>query len=327
MSPDRRELLALIDDFQQGGEELIARAHRIRRCRFGRAVRLCSIVPGKLGGCPGDCSWCAQSAYWTKHPAPPQRTDHSEIVAAAEAASALGAANIGIVNSGLRPSEKDLDEVIRSAEAIRERLSIGVCASLGALWDEQARRLADSAVVRYHHNLETSRKFFPSVVTTHSYDEKLRTLRIAKQAGLRICCGGLLGLGETWEDRIELACTLRDEVQPDVVPLNFLVPIPGTPLENRKPMPPRDILATIAVFRLILPSVDIKVAGGRETNLRNLQSWVFYAGATSCMIGHYLTTAGQDPQNDLNMIKDLDLEIVSALGKTPKAQHNIYYRT
>lgn len=309
----REELLALAENFRLHGWELLDRARRVREERFGRAVRLCSIVPGKLGGCGGDCRWCAQSRYVAAGGKDEtKRTLREEIVRQACRAVEWGSANIGIVNSGLRPTDRDVEEIVQAAEAIQKATGgkIEVCASLGHLTEKQARRLADSPIVRYHHNLETSRRFFPSVVTSHAYEEKIQTLQRAKSAGLAVCCGGLFGLGESWEDRIDLAILLRDEIQPDVVPLNFLVPIPQTPLAGQNPLPPLEILTIIAIFRLILPLVDIKIAGGRETNLRSMQSWIFFSGATSMMIGNYLTTAGQDPQEDLKMLKDLELEIV-----------------
>lgn len=307
-------LLALAEHWRKGVWDLLARAHKVRQEHFGRAVRLCSIVPGKLGHCPGDCKWCAQSSHIaTEKDAGAERAALADIVAEARSAVQFGSANIGIVNSGLRPTGRDLDDVIRASNAIATQCdgTIQTCASLGELTAAQAKQLADAGLARYHHNLETSRRFFPSVVSNHEYDARLHTLRVAKNAGLDICCGALFGLGESWADRVEIALTLRDEIQPSVVPLNFLVPMPGTPLADQTPMEPLEILACIAIFRLALPKTDIKIAGGRESNLRSLQSWIFYAGATSCMIGNYLTTAGRAPQEDLQMLQDLGLEIVS----------------
>jgi biotin synthase len=319
----RGECLSLAENWRDGFWDLLFRAHRIRKERFGGEVRLCSIVPGKLGGCPGDCRWCAQSVFsGTNQKGGAKRTRREDIVSEALAAVSWGSAYIGIVNSGLRPSSRDLDEVIQAAEAIERSADgrIGVCASLGELTDDQAKRLADSRVRRYHHNLETSRRFFPSMVTTHTYDAKIRTLQAAKSAGLAVCCGGLFGIGETWSDRVDLACTLHDDIQPDVVPLNFLIPMPQTPLANQKPLSPLEILAIIAVFRLILPDADIKVAGGRETNLRSMQGWIFYAGATSCMIGNYLTTAGKAPHEDLQMLQNLNLDIVTNFNQKSQSR-------
>lgn len=296
--------------------ELLHAAWQVRRHYFGRAVRMCSIVPGKLGGCSEDCAWCAQSArQGGSHSGKCERTPTETIVAAAGKASANGASSLGIVNSGRGPTEADLSAVIAAKAAIDAagECDIPICVSLGELDDEQAARLYAAGVRRYHHNLETSRRMFPQVVTTHSYDSRLATLAAARAAGMDVCCGGLFGLGETWADRIDLAMTIRDEVGADSVPLNFLNPAPGTPLESAKPLSPMECLTIVAVFRLILPTADIKVAGGREVNLRDLQSLIFYAGATSCMTGDYLTTAGRGPEADHQMIADLGLELVTQL--------------
>jgi biotin synthase len=158
----------------------------------------------------------------------------------------------------------------------------------------------------YNHNLETSRRFFNQIVTTHSYDDRIATVLAAKQAGLEVCCGGIIGMGETLEDRVDLALELR-KLEVDSVPLNFLNPIAGTPLEDQEPLAPMEALQTIAVFRFILPDKQIKIAGGRENCLRDLQSWMFYAGASSTMIGNYLTTKGRSPDDDFQMLADLEL--------------------
>ena len=312
---NRSDFLSLIALARQGPHDLLYWAWRVRKNRFGRAVRLCSIAAGKLGACSEDCKWCAQSADSAPGITAPQRATSGEMQAAAAEASKLGAASFGIVNSGRTPTAQDLDEIVQAAEAIRTGGDHGVeiCASLGELSDESAAKLAAAGVKRYNHNLETSRRFYGQVVTTHSYDDRLATLAAARRAGMSLCCGGIFGLGETWQDRVDLALSLRDRVQPDVVPLNFLHPIPGTPLAGAEPLKPMEILTIIAFFRLILPEADLKVAGGREVNLHSLQSWIFYAGATSILIGNYLTTVGQSPQDDLQMIADLGLTVVREL--------------
>jgi len=301
--------------------ELMYWAHKVRRRRFSNEVRLCSIVAGKLGACTEDCKWCAQSAHWASPMASPARPSAEEVHAAARSAVANRAASMGIVNSGPRPSARDLQDVIRAVQTIRSdnECHIEICASLGELTGEQADMLAAAGVKRYHHNLETSRRFFPRMVTTHGYDERIETLTAARRAGMRVCCGGLFGLGETWPDRADLAIAIRDDVGPDVVPLNFLHPIAGTPLADAEPLRPLEILGIIAMFRLVLPDADIKVAGGREHNLRDLQSWAFYAGATSCMVGNYLTTTGRDVEADLKMIEDLGLQVVKEFTPTRRA--------
>jgi len=313
----RDDLLALIEQGNRNVEELLYWAGRVRQAHFSRCVKLCSIVPGKLGGCAQDCKWCAQSLAWPAGASCGQegkakRTPTTAIAQAARDACRNGVANIGIVNSGRQPSDVDIQAVIDAATAIDKcpEARIDLCASLGQISLDQARRLAAAGFRRYHHNLETSRRFFPFMVTTHTYDNRLRTLHAARSAELDVCCGGIFGLGETWEDRIELALTIRDEVQPVAVPLNFLHPIPGTPLEHIKPLPPMEILCIVAMFRLAMPKADIKIAGGRVVNLRDLQSWLFQAGASSLMVGDYLTTSGRSISDDLTMLADLGLKPV-----------------
>ncbi len=313
---DRPDLLRLTEAVGEHVHEIMYWAHRVREQNFANKVRMCSIVPGKLGACAEDCKWCAQSIHSDTPQggchAKPKLTSAEQMHTAARDAVANRATSLGIVNSGRRPSDKDLAAVTEAATCITSdnQCDIETCASLGDLSADQAEKLAAAGVVRYHHNLETSRRHFPNVVTSHGYQERIETLANARQAGMKLCCGGLFGIGETWEDRVDLLLTIRDEVSPDVTPLNFLHPVAGTPLGDTKPLGPMEILAIIAISRLALPMVDIKVAGGRSHNLGDLQSWIFYAGATSCMIGNYLTTAGRDAKSDLKMIDDLGLQIV-----------------
>jgi biotin synthase len=313
----RDDLLALVMESTARPEELIYWAGRVREAHFGRCVKLCSIVPGRLGACGEDCRWCAQSLAWPAGAScggsdPGRRTPTAKIVEAAREASRNQAAHLGIVNSGRAPSDADIDAVIAAAAAIGTdpACTANLCASLGQINRPQGQRLAAAGFRRYHHNLETSRRFFPRMVSTHTYDDRLATLAAARYAGLEVCSGGILGLGESWDDRVDLALTLRDAVGPVAVPLNFLHPIPGTPLESASPMPPMEILCVIAIFRLAMPATDIKIAGGRGVNLRDLQSWVFAAGATSLMVGDYLTTTGRNAAQDLQMVGDLGLGVV-----------------
>lgn len=314
---DRSQALALVEAAGQDPSDLLYWANLIRTDRFGRKVRLCSIIPGKLGGCGEDCKWCAQQAAGVARPMTACRTPLETILDAAQQASGNGVGAFGIVNSGRRPTPRDMDDVLATVAKIprRGKHDMDVCVSLGELTEDQARRLAAAGVRRVNHNLETSRAFYPRVVTSHTYDDRLRSLKAIRQADLRICCGGLFGIGESWEDRVDLALTLRDEVGPEVVPLNFLNPIPGTALERQPPIPPIEILTVVALYRLMLPDADLKLAGGREANLRDLQSWMFYAGATSCMTGNYLTTPGRKVEEDLQMIRDLGLEIVRSFDR------------
>jgi len=315
---DRRQALTAAERGAEHPHELLYWAHRVRTDRFGRRVRLCGIVPGKLGGCSEDCKWCAQSARHASSPAPVERTSPDDIRSAADRARRDRAASLGIVNSGRKPTEADLRAVEQAARQIAGAdPEIRLCASLGELTDAQAARLAETGIRRYNHNLETSRRMFARMVTTHTYDDRLATLASARRAGMDLCCGGLFGLGETWADRVDLALTLRDDVRPEIVPLNFLHPIPDTPLARAEPLGPMEILRIIAVFRLVLPEVDLKIAGGREANLRGMQAWMFYAGGTSCIVGNYLTTRGRSSAEDLRMIEDLGLEIVDDLRAAP----------
>ncbi len=200
-----------------------------------------------------------------------------------------------------------MEKICAALGRIAEQTSISRCASLGNLTPDMIRQLKEAGLTRYHHNLETSENFFPHVCSTHSYQERLDTVRLIKRAGLELCCGGIFGLGEDMGDRLELAFTLR-ELGADSVPLNFLTPISGTPLEAQLPLIPREILKIIALYRFILPDKDIKVCGGREANLRDLQSWIYYAGANGSLLGNYLTTTGKPAAEDLQMIKDLGLQ-------------------
>jgi len=313
--PSRADLLRCASLAADQHHELLYWANRVRRKYFGDTVRLCSIGAGKVGACSEDCKWCAQGAAFGPGQTKPELATVGDLAAAAVDAAANSAASFGIVNSGRRPGEMEFQTVLDAAAEIRKRcgsdVSLSLCASLGELTPQQAAQLAAAGIRRYNHNLETSRRMYGRMVTTHAYDDRLATARIAKDAGMGLCCGGIFGIGETWADRIDLAVTLRDEIGPEVVPLNFLHPIPGTPLADAEPLKPREILDIIAVYRLTLPTADIKIAGGREANLRDVQSWMFYAGATSCLIGNYLTTPGRPAKDDLKMIADLGLTLAT----------------
>jgi len=314
----RAEILALADEGAKRPHDLMYWANRVRTAHFANTVRFCSIVAGKLGACSEDCKWCAQSArYDTACPA--KVTSTEDMVAAGWQAGQWGASSFGIVNSGRRPTTADIAaaaDAARKLQSSAEGANVTLCASMGELTASQARELASAGFRRYNHNLETSERMYRQVVTTHTYQDRLRTIANARRSGMRLCCGGIFGLGETWADRVDLALALRDQVRPEVVPLNFLHPIPGTPLADREPMAPLEILRVIAIFRLVLPTVDIKIAGGREHNLRDMQSWMFYAGATSCVVGNYLTTSGRSAAADLQMIEDLSLKVVRELPNT-----------
>jgi len=267
-------------------------------------VATCTIVNAKSGRCVEDCRFCAQSArHRTQTPVYPLK-DSEEIVEAARRAKAIGSLRFGIVTSGNTLTAAELDRLASVVRRIREEVGIGVCGSLGAMDDTALKTLYDAGMRRYHHNIETSRRFYPDIVTTHSFDDRLRTIRAAKARGFEVCSGGIIGLGETWEDRIDMALTLR-ELDVDAVPLNMLIPIPGTALEQAEPVTAVDAVRTVALFRLALPDKTITLAAGRESVLKDFQALAFMAGADGMMIGGYLTVAGRSVEDDRRLIEEV----------------------
>ena len=303
----RHEALFLLqfplDQLQIG--ELLYWANRIRLARFGTDIALCAIASVRTGRCSEDCRFCAQSSRFNTH-IKPQSMASDQLLAAAERACSAGAGCFGLVSSGRGPTDQDIERLAPVITSLVRTGRIQCAASLGCLTYEQAHRLYDLGLRRYHHNLETSRHYFPNVVTTHTYDDRLDTVNTASRAGLRVCCGGIIGLGESIEDRVDLAFALRD-LDVDRIPLNFLNPIPGTPFADREPVSAMTALRTIAMFRFVLPDRHITIAGGREKCFHDLQSWIFFAGAGGIMVGNYLTTSGRDLRQDLQMLTDLNL--------------------
>ena len=281
-------------------------ANKIRIRFVGRRVKFCSIVTGKVGACSEDCGYCAQSKHYKTH-VTPDKMSVEQMESAAEEALKNGASSFGIVNAGRGPTDRELDWMEPFFRKTATEGTIRPCATLGELTPEHAKRLVDMGVKRVNHNLETSERFFPSVVSTHSYEDRKRTIQTAKAAGLSICSGGIFGMGEAWRDRLDVAFELR-ELGADVVPINFLNAIQGTPLyQKTTPLKPMEALQIIAVFRFILPDRELKIAGGREKILRDMQSWIFFAGGSSFLIGNYLTTFGRSPKDDHQMLKDLGM--------------------
>jgi biotin synthase len=306
---DRAAIDTLLKESKQDHDDLLYWANKIRRQYFGDKVKVCSIVPGRLGGCDQDCAFCAQSVkYNTAIEKKVKILSDDQILAGAAQAAQKGVPNFGIVYSGRAITEAELSRIERLVRQIKDEYGLGVCVSLGIITAAQAKRLADAGASRYNHNLETSERHFANVVTTHEYTDRVRTIQAAKAAGLGICAGGIFGIGESEADRIDMALELR-RLGADTVPMNFLHPIEGTPLGRTETLKPRQILQIIAIFRFILPKANIKIAGGRALNLRDLQSWMFYAGATSILSGDYLTTTGRAVAEDMQMIADLELEI------------------
>lgn len=282
---------------------------RVRRRFKGDGIRLCAIVNAKSGFCSEDCSFCSQSrrsqAEIAKHPL----LSEEEMVRAAREAKERGAREFSIVASGLSMrSRKEIARVGDAVERIRNEVGLEPCVSLGILTPESVTYLLSRGLRSIHHNLETSRGYFPSVCTTHDYEEDVQAVREAKKAGAWVCCGGIFGIGESDVDRVELAMTLRD-LEVDSIPVNFLNPVPGTPVEGRNDLTPIACLRILAMMRLCHPGREIIVCGGREVNLRDLQGLIFAAGATGTMAGNYLTTRGRPAEDDVRMIRDLGLSI------------------
>jgi biotin synthase len=289
--------------------DLLAWANRIRERFKGNKIHLCSIVNAKAGACSENCSFCAQSSFYQTGSPRYGFVDPEPVLDAADEAAKNGVTAVGLVAAwkGLNEGPM-LDEV---CDRIRDLAKSGKArpdASLGIIKSQKvADRLKEAGLECYGHNLETSRRFFPNQCSTHTYEDRLETIGYLKKAGIKICSGGIIGMGETREDRCDLAFALR-EVGANVVPINILNPIPGTPFEKQPPLPPMEILKTIACFRFILPKKEIMIAGGRTVNLRDMQSMVFMAGASALMVGNYLTTLNQPVEKDLQMLKDLGLD-------------------
>jgi biotin synthase len=300
---------ALILAKRKGSEifDLLALANKVREKFRGNKVDLCSIINAKSGACPEDCSFCAQSAYNKTNSDVYPLLNKETIMEAALSAKEQGVKRFCIVTSGKSPSKKELDEICTFISDLRSS-GLLPCATLGMLEYEQLRQLKDAGLNRYHHNLETSESFFSEICTTHTYKDKLKTIEAARSLDLSICSGGIFGLGESWKDRIEMAFALK-EIGVDSVPVNFFSPIAGTALAKRDLLDPLEALKIISIYRLILPECQIRVCGGRPVTLRELNSHVLSSGADGLLIGNYLTTQGRNPEDDLQMIKDIGLEI------------------
>jgi biotin synthase len=302
-----QEALAILRASQEHTFHVFAAANDLR-CHFkGEKIDLCSVVNAKSGLCPEDCAFCAQSIHHATGVAEYALMDEGEILEHAYAAEKNGARRLGIVTSG-RGIDKDevLDRICLVLKSMQHESRLGRCASLGSLNRKQLQRLKLAGLQKIHHNIETSESFFPTICSTHTYADRVETVRAAKDAGLSVCCGGIFGMGESDEQRVEMALALR-ELQVDSIPLNFLNPIPGTRMENAPALQPLEILKIIAMFRFLLPEKDIRVCGGRERGLRSLQPLMYLAGANCTMVGNYLTTPGRKAAEDLEMITDLGL--------------------
>ncbi len=289
--------------------DLFYAANRLRREFRGSGVSFCSVINARSGRCPMDCAFCSQSGKHGTNVEEYPLVGKEKVLAAALDMRSLGANSFGIVTSGLRLSEEEFGRVVEMLSAMLEQ-GVTPCASLGMIDKSRADKLKSAGVHRYHHNLETAGSFYPSVCTTQKYERKLETIRVAKAAGLKVCSGGIFGLGESWEQRIELAITLR-ELDVDAVPLNFLTPVKGTPMGKRPLLPALEALKIVSIYKFLLPQVEIKICGGRELIMGDLQPLMYLAGADGAMIGNYLTTKGRPAEEDLEMVEKLGLRVRS----------------
>jgi len=298
--------LAVVPDESVMG--LAALAHEVRLAWCGPMVEVEGILSAKTGGCPEDCHFCSQSSRFDTPVKATAFLDTDEVLAAATETAALGASEFCIVLAVRGPDERIMGRLLELVPLVRDRTGLNVAVSAGILTEDQARRLAEGGVHRYNHNLETARSYFGSVVTTHGWDERAETCRMVRRHGMELCCGALVGMGESDAQRLELLMELRD-LDPTEVPVNFLNPRPGTPLGERKVVGAWEAIRWIALFRLALPGVILRYAGGREVTLRDLQAMGMTSGINALIVGNYLTTLGRSPQEDLAMLEDLRMPL------------------
>lgn len=285
-------------------EELCQGADKIREHFMGDRVDLCSIINGRSGRCPEDCKYCAQSAHHHTSCEVYDFLEEETILDACNLNEAEGVTRFSIVTSGKALTGEEFDKAIHAYETMHKECKIELCASMGFLTLEQFQRLKEAGVTSYHHNIETSKRNFPNICTTHTYEQKMETLKLVKEAGLYVCSGGIIGMGETWEDRLDMAISLA-EAGADSIPINALMPIKGTPLENQEMLTEPEILRTIAFFRYINPTAEIRLAAGRAL-LSNDGELAFRSGASATITGNMLTTAAcATIRSDKKMLKDM----------------------
>lgn len=311
---DREQVLEVLRLPDERLEDLLGLAHEVRMTWCGPEVEVEGIISLKTGGCPEDCHFCSQSGLFAS-PVRSAWLDIPSLVEAAKQTAKTGATEFCIVAAVRGPDTRLMAQVAAGVEAIRNEVDIQVACSLGMLTQEQVDQLAAMGVHRYNHNLETARSFFPQVVTTHSWEERWETLRMVREAGMEVCCGGILGMGETLEQRAEFAADLA-ALEPDEVPLNFLNPRPGTPFGDLEVLPAAEALKAVAAFRLALPRTILRFAGGREITLGDLGAKQgILGGINAVIVGNYLTTLGRPAESDIDLLGELKMPI-KALGET-----------
>lgn len=304
----RDEALAVLNSSDDELLDVLQGAYLIRKNFFGKKVSLHVLKNAKSGVCPEDCSFCSQSKSSSADVQEYEMQSVEEIVTGAQDAADMQALRYCVVTSSRAPSENEMKTITDAATRIKQKYpQLELCASMGFLSEEKARRLKDSGVDRFNHNLETSANFYPSICSTHKFEDRVETARTVKKVGLDLCCGGLIGMGESLEDRVDLAMSLK-ELKTDSAPINFLDPREGTGLADRERVSPNDCLRTLAMFRFVLTYAEVRIAGGRETCLRNLQPLSLYP-ANSMFTNGYLTTGGQNFEADRQMIEDAGFEV------------------
>ncbi len=285
--------------------ELISLADKVRRENAGDRVELCSIMNAKSGLCAEDCKFCAQSCRHNTGISEYPLKNKGEILKAARRAKDIGAERFDIVTSGNRLSKYEVKRIADAISEIKSRVGIKICASLGRLDECELGLLKRAGLGRYHHNIETSPGRFPEITTTHSFEDRIETIQTAKNVGLEVCSGGIIGLGESWQDRIDMALILK-ELDVTSIPINVLVPIKGTPMEGNSAFSPLDAIKTVALFRIILGGKIIKLAAGRESVLKDFQAMAFMAGANGMLIGGYLTLKGRSVEEDRELVREIE---------------------
>ncbi len=286
--------------------KLIAMADEIRHECAGSRIELCSIMNAKSGLCAQDCKFCAQSSRYSTEISTYPLKANAEMLESARRAKDIGAERFDIVTSGNRLSNDELSIISDAIHEITSNIGIKMCASLGSMDAEGFSLLKKAGLTRYHHNLETSQDYFSNIVTTHTFEDRIKTIKAAKMAGLEVCSGGIIGMGETMDDRIQMALILK-ELDVDSVPLNILVPIKGTSFENRPVLSSSEAIKTIAIFRIILKDKTIKIAAGRESALKDFQALAFMAGANGMLIGGYLTIKGRSVEEDWKLVEEVKM--------------------
>ena len=303
ISPEEAgRLAAVVEDDKEAGAALFEASHCITEKMAGRDFDICSIVNAKSGLCPENCSWCAQSAHHRTNVSVYGLISEEKCVESARESEAAGFKRFSIVTSGRKPTRRELERICSMSESLKRKTGISLCASLGLLDREELSALKQSGISRYHCNLETSASYFGKLCTTHTQQQKLETLRAAAEAGLEVCSGGIIGMGETMEQRLELAFELRD-LNVASIPINILHPIKGTPLAGQAPLTEEEILVTIALFRFINPRAYLRLAGGRSSLNLSFFEKALYAGINAAIMGAMLTTAGTDVKDEVKLIE------------------------